>query len=80
MSETEKIYEQTKECDQARAHVTDVIQNLSAVAQQNAASTEEMLAFNASRLVSLAIAVIRLIASCILPTDSFVVRTDAPIF
>ena len=41
MSETEKIYEQTKECDQARAHVTDVIQNLSAVAQQNAASTEE---------------------------------------
>ncbi|MDE5931311.1 MAG: cache domain-containing protein, partial [Lachnospiraceae bacterium] len=41
MAETEKIYEQTKECDQARAHVTDVIQNLSAVAQQNAASTEE---------------------------------------
>lgn len=41
MSETEKIYGQTKECDRARAQVTDVIQNLSAVAQQNAASTEE---------------------------------------
>lgn len=41
MAETEKIYEQTKECDQARSQVTDVIQNLSAVAQQNAASTEE---------------------------------------
>lgn len=41
MAETEKIYGQTKECDQARAQVTDVIQNLSAVAQQNAASTEE---------------------------------------
>lgn len=41
MTETEKIYGQTKECDQARAQVTDVIQNLSAVAQQNAASTEE---------------------------------------
>ena len=41
MAETEKIYGQTKECDQARIRVTDVIQNLSAVAQQNAASTEE---------------------------------------
>ncbi|MCM1173902.1 MAG: methyl-accepting chemotaxis protein [Blautia sp.] len=41
MVETEKIYGQTKECDAARAQVTDVIQNLSAVAQQNAASTEE---------------------------------------
>jgi len=41
MAETEKIYGQTKECDQARTQVTDVIQNLSAVAQQNAASTEE---------------------------------------
>lgn len=41
MSETEKIYEQTKECDQARVRVTDIVQNLSAVAQQNAASTEE---------------------------------------
>lgn len=41
MEETERIYGQTKECDQARIRVTDVIQNLSAVAQQNAASTEE---------------------------------------
>lgn len=41
MAETERIYGQTKECDQARVRVTDVIQNLSAVAQQNAASTEE---------------------------------------
>jgi len=41
MTETEKIYAQTKECDEARVRVTDVIQNLSAVAQQNAASTEE---------------------------------------
>ncbi len=41
MSETEKIYGQTKECDQARVRVTDIVQNLSAVAQQNAASTEE---------------------------------------
>lgn len=41
MSETEKIYAQTKECDQARVRVTDIVQNLSAVAQQNAASTEE---------------------------------------
>lgn len=41
MAETEKIYEQTKECDQARVRVTDIVQNLSAVAQQNAASTEE---------------------------------------
>ena len=41
MSETEKIYEKTKECDEARVRVTDIVQNLSAVAQQNAASTEE---------------------------------------
>jgi len=41
MTETETIYAQTKECDEARVRVTDVIQNLSAVAQQNAASTEE---------------------------------------
>lgn len=41
MSETEKIYAQTKECDEARVRVTDIVQNLSAVAQQNAASTEE---------------------------------------
>lgn len=41
MTETEKIYEQTKECDEARGKVSEVIENLSAVSQENAASTEE---------------------------------------
>ena len=41
MSETSKIFEQTKECDAARIKVTDVIENLSAVSEENAASTEE---------------------------------------
>lgn len=41
MTETNKIYEQTKECDEARIKVTDVIENLSAVSEENAASTEE---------------------------------------
>ena len=41
MSETSKIFEQTKECDEARIKVTDVIENLSAVSEENAASTEE---------------------------------------
>ena len=41
MAETNKIYEQTKECDEARIKVTDVIENLSAVSEENAASTEE---------------------------------------
>ncbi|MCH5256300.1 MAG: cache domain-containing protein [Lachnospiraceae bacterium] len=41
MSETSKIFAQTKECDEARIKVTDVIENLSAVSQENAASTEE---------------------------------------
>lgn len=41
IAETESIYAQTKECDSARVKVTDVIQNLSAVAEQNAASTQE---------------------------------------
>ncbi len=38
---TESIYTQTKECDEARIRVTDVIRNLSAVAEENAASTEQ---------------------------------------
>ncbi len=38
---TESIYTQTKECDEARVRVTDVIRNLSAVAEENAASTEQ---------------------------------------
>ena len=38
---TESIYAQTKECDEARVRVTDVIRNLSAVAEENAASTEQ---------------------------------------
>ncbi|MDE7016409.1 MAG: cache domain-containing protein [Lachnospiraceae bacterium] len=39
--ETENIYNQTKECDAARMKVTDVIRNLSAIAEQNAAATEQ---------------------------------------
>ena len=39
--ETEQIYAQTRECDEARVKVVDVIQNLSAVAEENTASTEE---------------------------------------
>ena len=38
--ETKQIYEQTKECDEARVKVVDVIQNLSAVAEENTASAE----------------------------------------
>lgn len=41
IEETENVYSRTKECDEARAKVTDIIQNLSAVAEQNAAATEE---------------------------------------
>lgn len=41
IEETKSIHEQTKVCDEARIRVTDVIQNLSAVAEQNAASTQE---------------------------------------
>lgn len=41
MTETSKIYEQTKECDEARIKVTEVIENLSAVSEENAASTQE---------------------------------------
>ena len=38
------IQRDTKECDEARKHVTDIIQNLSAVSEQNAAETEETMA------------------------------------
>ncbi len=38
--ETKQIYAQTKECDEARVKMVDVIQNLSAVAQENTASAE----------------------------------------
>lgn len=38
--ETKQIYEQTKECDEARVKVVGVIQNLSAVAEENTASIE----------------------------------------
>ncbi len=41
IAETKSIHAQTMECDMVRVRVTDVIQNLSAVAQQNAASTQE---------------------------------------
>lgn len=41
MSETEKIHQQTQECDEARIKVTDVIENLSAVSEENAASTQQ---------------------------------------
>ncbi len=41
IAETENIYNQTKECDAARMKVTDVIRNLSAIAEQNAAATEQ---------------------------------------
>lgn len=37
---TKQIYEQTKECDEARVKVVDVIQNLSAVAEENTVSAE----------------------------------------
>ncbi len=41
ITETENIYVQTKDCDKARIKVTDLIQNLSAIADQNAASTQK---------------------------------------
>lgn len=40
-AETEKINAQINECDQAREKVTDMINNLSAVSEQNAASTQQ---------------------------------------
>lgn len=39
--EAEAIAEQTASCDEARAGVMDVIQNLSAISQENAANAEE---------------------------------------
>ena len=39
--ETEHIYAQIKECDQARGKVTDMISNLSAVTEENAASAQQ---------------------------------------
>lgn len=41
IAETEQVYAQTKDCDEARIKVTDIIQNLSAVAEQNATSTQQ---------------------------------------
>ncbi|MCM1047561.1 MAG: methyl-accepting chemotaxis protein [Clostridiales bacterium] len=41
LTEMGNIYEQTKECDVAREKVTDMIRNLSAVSEENAASTEQ---------------------------------------
>ena len=38
--EIEEIGRDTRDCDDARKHVTDIIQNLSAVSQENAAETE----------------------------------------
>ena len=43
-SETEQIKAQTQLCDQARSRVEDVIVNLSAISEENAASTQETTA------------------------------------
>jgi len=39
--ESEKINDQAKQCDTARSSVVDVIQDLSAISEENAAATEE---------------------------------------
>lgn len=39
--DTNKINGQAKQCDTARSRVVDIIQNLSAISEENAASTEE---------------------------------------
>ena len=39
--DTDKINGQAKQCDAARGKVVDIIQNLSAISEENAASTEE---------------------------------------
>ena len=39
-----KIAEKTRQMDEARVKVVDVVQNLTAIAEENAASTEETLA------------------------------------
>ncbi len=41
MKETRVIHDQAVDCDSGRGRVVDVIQNLSAVSEQNAASTQE---------------------------------------
>ena len=42
--EIEEIGRDTRQCDEARQHVTDIIQNLSAVSEENASETEETMA------------------------------------
>ncbi|MEE3467297.1 MAG: methyl-accepting chemotaxis protein [Eubacterium sp.] len=42
--EIEEIGRDTRECDEARRHVTDLIQNLSAVSSENATETKETMA------------------------------------
>ena len=41
MVESKNIYDQIQECDSARVKVTEVIENLSAVSEENAASTQQ---------------------------------------
>lgn len=41
IAETEDVYAETKDCDEARIKVTDIIENLSAVAEKNATSTQQ---------------------------------------
>lgn len=43
-SETEAIQNHTQICDQSRARIIDAVQNLSAISQENAASTEQTTA------------------------------------
>ena len=43
-SETEAIQSHTQVCDQSRARIIDAVQNLSAISQENAASTEQTTA------------------------------------
>ena len=43
-NETELIQKQTAICDNARGQIIDVIANLSAISEENAASTEETTA------------------------------------
>ena len=42
--EIEEIGRDSQACDEARKHVTDIIQNLSAVSEENASETEETMA------------------------------------
>ena len=42
--EIDEIGRDTRSCDEARQHVTDIIQNLSSVSMENAAETEETMA------------------------------------